>query len=177
MVSHLNYASNPRLSPKSWVEGGLGRQKGPGNNSCNPGADPEKNGVRHQHVSASWPPSALASPVGGACAALPTSSPVQPCVPVQPCGPVQPSVPVQPCGPIQPCAPSVPCCSGPVVARRVQGGRCLLRALVNHCDRLFSYLTSFPSQTLFPLFTLVADLLDTQLSAHLALQTVITPAL
>lgn len=159
MVSHLNCASNPRLSPKSWVEGGLGRQKGPGNNSCNPGADPEKDGVRHQHVWASQSPSALASPAGGGCAALPTSSPVQPCVPVQPR------------------APSVPCCSGPAVARRVQGGRCLLRGLVNHCGGLFSCLSSFPSQTLFPLFTLVADLSETQLSAHLALPTVVTPAL
>lgn len=49
-------------------------------------------------------------------------------------------------------------------------------AAVNHCDRRLSYLTS-RSQTSSLLFIFVADLLDTRLSAHLALQTVSSPAL
>lgn len=116
------------------------RQKDPGNTICNLGADPEGKVVGHRPVFVSSR-FALALPMGSGCGGLPSLLPLLPFVPIQLCSGV---------------ASTWLLCCQPLVnpSRQWPGGdgadTACSGAVVNHHDRLLSYLTSFLSQTLSP---------------------------
>lgn len=145
------------------------KQTDPDNTVCNLGMDPEESGCHQPGFPALY--FAFALPMGSGWDTLPASFPTHCLHSTQVCSGAGLHLLL--------CAVSLWHLQvshgqeGPGWKPPAEGG------CVNHRDRLLSCLPAwppfFPNPSSF-LFIFVADLLDTQLSAHLALQTVIMPA-